>query len=366
MLQLLFVGAAFAVAPGVAEPDSAEPDPTPSAEARPRRFAILPLPTFDYTPETGFSGGAVVLVTGRPFVDARPASFGIEGALTTEGQRILETDLLLFTPSDRVVIDINVDVLRFPEDFWGVGPDTPASDRERLETDRIEVEADVLAQVWSSLYLGPIGRLQSVYNLTPAPGGILDAGDVVGAGGGLSAGLGAAAVWERRARPLTPAAGEQYVALRSLMFRPGLGSDFTFSRFEADARAYLQIGAQMMLALQGYAQLHTGAPPFRMLSLLGGEELMRGYYRGRYRDQHLVATQAELRAPLFWRLGAVAFVGVGDVAPRLADLSFASIKPTVGGGLRVRVDDTEQTNLRIDLAGGRDAFGVYFSFGEAF
>jgi len=328
-------------------------------------FSILPLPTLDYGPETGFAGGAVVLMTARPFEETRPSSLEIEGTLTSNQQRLLELDLLLFTPGDAWLIDSSVDLLRFPEDFWGIGGDTLASAAEGYDASRFEAELDVLYNAYEALYLGPSWRLQSVYNLAPEPGGLLDAGDITGSEGGLSSGLGYAALWETRARPLTPAGGERYLALKQQLFRPALGSDFRFSRAELDGRAYLDVG-RALLALQGLARLHTGEPPFRMTSLLGGGDITRGYYLGRYRDRQLLAAQAELRAPLFWRLGAVAFLGVGDVADRLGDLTVAGLKPTAGGGLRVRVDDDEGTNLRIDVAVGRDALGFYFSFGEAF
>lgn len=369
---LLLASAALAgpellAAEGTPEPDTAASPDTAGTDGEepPRRFTILPLPTLDYGPETGFAGGAVVLVTARPFEGARQASLEVEGTLTARRQRLLETDLLLFTPGDRWRIASAVDLLRFPEDLWGVGPDTPASAAERYDAGRVEVDLETLYNAWSALYLGPSWRLQSVYDLTAEPGGLLDSGAVTGAEGGLSSGLGWAAVWETRARPVTPAAGERYLALRQRWFTPALGSDFRFSSHELDGRAYLGLGPTL-LALQGLVQLSAGDPPFRMMALLGGDSITRGYYLGRYRDRHLVAAQAELRAPLFWRLGAVAFLGAGDVAPSLGALTLSSLKPTAGGGLRLRLDDEEGTNLRVDVAAGRDALGVYFSFGEAF
>jgi len=328
-----------------------------------RRYTILPLPTLDYAPETGLSGGGVVLVTGRPFDDARQSALEVEGTLTTQGQRILTTDLQLFLPDNRALLSAALDVMRFPENFWGTGSDAPASAVERYTADRVELALEPLYRPWASLFVGPSLRAQWVYNLTPEAGGLLDSGAVAGAAGGRSVGLGYAVVWEGRQRPVTPAAREQYLAVRQQWFRPGLGSDHRFHRVAVDGRLYLPAGPGL-LALQAYAQLHGGAPPFRMLALLGGDTIMRGYYTGRYRDQHLVAAQAELRMPLFWRLGAVAFAGAGDVYAPGALLS--SLKPTAGGGLRLLLDEGEGTNLRIDAAGGQDAFGVYFSFGEAF
>lgn len=38
-----------------------------------------------------------------------------------------------------------------------------------------------------------------------------------------------------------------------------------------------------------------------MMPLLGSDERMRGYYRGRYRDKNVVSGQLEYRRQLTWR-----------------------------------------------------------------
>lgn len=334
-------------------------------EGAARRYAVLPLPTLDYGPETGFGAGAVVLVTGRPFPDTRQSTLEVEGGLTTERQRILELDMQLFLPEDRALLTLSAEVLRYPEDFWGVGPDTPAAAEERYTADRIELQVEPLVRPVGDLFVGPSAQAQWVYGLEAAPGGLLASGEVPGSDGGRSVGLGYVALWEGRQRPVTPAPGERYLGLRQQWYRPALGSDHRFSRLSLDGRAYLPAGPGLV-ALQGLALLHGGAPPFRMMALLGGDQIMRGYYLGRYRDKHLLAAQAELRMPVWWRIGAVAFVSIGDVTDQLSALTVAALKPAAGGGLRIRLDDDEGTNLRLDAAAGRDAFGFYFSFGEAF
>jgi hypothetical protein len=49
---------------------------------------------------------------------------------------------------------------------------------------------------------------------------------------------------------------------------------------------------------------------------------MRGYYEGRFRERQLYAVQAEYRAHLFWRVGAVGFASLGGVARDIDGTTF--------------------------------------------
>ncbi|MFT4976970.1 MAG: hypothetical protein ACI8S6_002875, partial [Myxococcota bacterium] len=255
---------------------------TAAAAMAGERYTVLPLPTIDYTPETGLAGGIVVLATGHPFEEGRQSALEIEGTVTTRRQRVLTTDLQLFLPRDVGLLSISADIMRFPEDFWGVGPDTTEAARERYTADRIELLLEPMWRPWRSVFIGPSAQAQWVYSLEAEPGGLLDSGTVAGADGGRSVGLGGVVLWEGRQRPITPAAGERYLALRQQWYRPGLGSEHRFSRMLLDGRAYLTAG-QSIVALQGLALLHGGSPPLRMMALAGGDQIMRGYYTGRYR-----------------------------------------------------------------------------------
>lgn len=378
---------ADAAAPVLEPTPAAEPamplEPAPpvvSAEERtsvsnpaPRRFGILPVPTLGYAPETRFYAGAVALMTFRltPHANTRTSNAKVELTLTQNRQVLLESAWQLFLPGqqgsgDDWIVPGYAAFQKYPENIYALGPDAPASSEERYDAIRIEVEASPFRRLYKQLYLGPAYRLQAMVDVTPLPGGLLDQGELPGAAGGLSSGLGYRLMWDTRGNVLTPAAGGAYLSLTQLFFGPALASDYRFSRLELDARTYFRTFPRQVLALQGYAQLHTGNPPFRLMGLLGGERIMRGYYYGRYRGRNLLAVQAEYRLPLFWRFGAVAFAGVGDVADRLSTFRLDSLKHSVGGGIRIRVDDEEQIHLRADYAVGRDSSGFYLGFGEAF
>ena len=78
----------------------------------------------------------------------------------------------------------------------------------------------------------------------------------------------------------------------------------------------------------------------------------------------MFATQAEYRRELKWRLGFVAFAGVGGVAPKWSDLK--TLLPAAGAGLRFKLDKTNNINYRVDLGFGRTGYTVSVSVTEAF
>lgn len=358
MWVLLLTGLAMAWA---APPEDREPEPTGGSEA----WRVLPLPTVDVAPEVGVSAGVVLLFSGRPFPDARPTVVEAEAALTTRRQVILETEAQVYTREDRLLVEARLDWLRYPEDEWGLGNQTLETAAQRFSADRFEGATRVFHRLGASTFLGPAVAFQDVSRVRSAPGSRLERRTLPGSAGGLSLGAGGAVRWDDRQRALTPAAGEAFAQLTQLAFSPAWGSAHRFGRTDLDLRAFLGLGPAL-LALRGRAVVHTGRPPFRMLALLGGEDTVRSYTLGRYRDRHLASAQVEVRLPVWWRLGVVGFVDVGDVFGPNSDASLLALKPGAGGGLRVCLDKEEGTNLRIDGAVGLGGWGLYAGFGEAF
>ncbi len=99
---------------------------------------------------------------------------------------------------------------------------------------------------------------------------------------------------------------------------------------------------------------------------MGNENIMRGYYNGRFRDNHLLAVQLEFRKTIWGPLGMAFFAGGGNVGKDSKDL-FSAIKPNYGFGFRCLAIRREHLNLRIDAGfGEKNIRGFYFTMAEAF
>jgi outer membrane protein assembly factor BamA len=120
------------------------------------------------------------------------------------------------------------------------------------------------------------------------------------------------------------------------------------------------------LALQSLVIIQTGTVPFLNLAQMGGPYTMRGYFEGRFRDKNLMLFQLEYRVPVIWRLGVVGFLGIGNVAEKIDQIDFGSLKSSYGFGIRYLFSETEKIQIRLDIGFGKGSSGFYVSIFEAF
>ncbi|HTV21742.1 MAG TPA: BamA/TamA family outer membrane protein [Polyangiaceae bacterium] len=336
-------------------------------------WSLIPFVLPAYQPETSFLlGGAAILSHQPPRGSGlRESQLSFAGAASVRGQftALLSPDLFLL--DDRMHLGGTLSAARFPDTFYGVGPDTPKDLSEPYRANIYELELSPRWRIVDGLYVGPSIRLQNVKVAEVEDGGLLDTGlsegaSIDGTEGGTTLQLGVSAFWDTRSSTLYPTSGG-IVRLNARRALPALGSDYEFDVLRVDARRYITLPwhSRHILALQGVVELRDGAPPFYDLARLGGAEIMRGYYEGRYRDRQLYALQAEYRAPLFWRFGGVLFASLGGVAHDV-DSSFFD-HPHLGGGagLRFAPLDDVPVNFRLDVAFG-DPVAFYLNVGEAF
>ena len=62
----------------------------------------------------------------------------------------------------------------------------------------------------------------------------------------------------------------------------------------------------------------------------------------------------------------VGFLGVATAVEDLGSLSQGDILPGIGAGLRYMMISDERINVGVDVAFGKDDWGLYFRIGEAF
>lgn len=177
--------------------------------------------------------------------------------------------------------------------------------------------------------------------------------------------LGPSLTYDSRNSSLNPSRGS-YVTAFWTFGSKFLGSDFSHDKLQVGANFYAPVTKTTVAAFRGSTCSVSKRVPFYDLCMYGQSGDLRGYEAGRYRDRFTWAFQGEFRQKLFGKFGAVAFGGVGGVAPSADQIGDSKVLPSVGAGLRYQASKSNNVNLRLDFAAGIDGHAVYFGIGEAF
>ncbi|UYZ63822.1 outer membrane protein assembly factor [Hymenobacter weizhouensis] len=379
LLPLLLAGPVAAQQlPAAPAGDSAA---TTAAAASPRRDkpSFIPLPIVFSQPETGLGYGLALLPVWRWAAagpETRKSNARLLAWRTQKSQSLVQLTHNVFTPGEKLLLTGEASYFhRFPINYYGTGPHTRLVNKSVIQYQLLILQQRVLRRVAPNWFAGGLYRLTHLrdvrlregINQDPTRSRLFDRPAREYQQNTLTSGLGPALLYDGRDNVLSTFQGS-YLDVSTLFNARALGSELPFTRFTFDARHFRQLAltGRPVLALQLVGQFHAGRVPFRELANLGGDRVLRGYYEGRYRDRQLLALQAELRCPLFWRFGAVLFGGLGQVGYRPLELVQNSPKGAAGAGLRFAFNRADRLNLRLDYGRGKTSSGVYFSINEAF
>lgn len=337
--------------------------------SRAERLGVYPFPIVYFTPETGVAIGAAAMYLYRDSL-ARPSSrtsdFTSDITYTLKNQIIAElnTDYYFFG-NDEYRLLANTSFKIFPNQFYGIGNNVPADSAESYTSRSFLVQIVLYKKIQSGFNLGPLLRFESTSIVKVDPMGALARGTIPGSSGGFVSGAGFSLNWDSRDNAQATQSGNLY-QVTSIFNRRSVGSDFSYNDIQVDVRHFYELFPAQILAMQATAEVIGGTAPFQNLARFGGENSVRGYFDGQFRDNTSLVFQADYRIPVWWRIGAVAFAGVGQVAGRANEWSVNGFKLAAGGGLRYILDPDEHVTLRVDAGFGKNSSGLYFTSSEAF
>ena len=353
--------------------------PAPAAKAKRDKPSFIPFPIVFSQPETGLGYGLAVLPVFRLGTDTttRKSNARLIGWRTQKKQSLVQLTHSVFTPGERFLISGEVSFYnQFPINYYGFGPETRLEDKSVIQYKVLIFNQRALKRLAPGLFAGLQYRLTDLRDVQVNEGidedslssRLFDRPAREYQQNTFISGLGPALLYDARDNVLSTFRGN-YLEVSALLNGGALGSDYRFGRYLLDARHFrpLTTDNKTILALQLVGQFQGGNVPFRELANLGGSNLLRGFYEGRYRDRQLLAAQAEVRRVLFGRFNGVLFGGVGQVGNTLGDFDQGGLKVAGGAGLRFRFNRLDRLNVRLDYGVGTGkSSGVYFSIGEAF
>ncbi|HOW85383.1 MAG TPA: BamA/TamA family outer membrane protein [Candidatus Aminicenantes bacterium] len=359
--------ASFIFGAGLCLPPAAAQDGAASEETS-YKAKLVGLPFVYYSPETTLAfgaGGVMTFRVGANKARTRTSSIWAYASYNLEKQFNVLIKPEIYLQGNDFSLSGSLRFERAPQRFYGLGDDTASIDQESFTPRTIAAEIGIKRRLVAGLFAGLRFNFENTTMEKVEAGGLLAPGTIPGSHGGLLAGFGGSLDWDTRDASMFPRRGA-YLQFTADVYNAVAGSEFSFNRFNLNLRKYLPLGPDQVLALQAYALTTGGDVPFYKLALVGGDTLLRGYYKGRFRDKSLALVQAEYRALISDRIGVVGFAGAAQVFAGLDHFGSGSVKLSAGTGVRYVISKRDGTTVRLDMAWGDRSFGFYITAQEAF
>ncbi|TDG38004.1 polymerase [Pedobacter changchengzhani] len=340
-----------------------------------RKASFLPIPSFGYAQETGlqFGVGAILgFYADRLDTTNRPSSVTLNLNYSTKKAYNLSSFIDVWGKGNKLHYQGEFRFKKLPFNFYGIGNNTHEKDEDKLVQQQFKVLLQTEKQLLPNAYTGFSLGFENYKYTDLVADGIFSKNQYYNNNTGSVLYLGISQSYDSRNNNNYTTKG--FFIRGTYQYAPSIfkSSDFTGSQFKIDTRNFWKLNAQFAFGVQGlYNSVIGKNTPVYLLPQMGNDEMMRGYYGGRYRDKHLLAFQAELRYRLSSRFGATAFGGTGTVWG-VDDFSAKTFKPNYGAGLRYFFDPEKGISVRLDYGIGEKKVnekrqsGFYISIAEAF
>ncbi|OJW12544.1 polymerase [Mucilaginibacter sp. 44-25] len=340
-----------------------------------RRPSFVLLPVLSSAPETGLEVGGSGLYsfyTDTASRYTRVSNIFAYATITTKGQSRLNLSSSYWIPGNRYHFTGAINYINFPFDFYGIGNNTAKADADRLGQKRLRITFTAEKKLGSHIYAGLVGGGYYYRFTDKEPGGIFDTNPAIqDKSGGNILYVGPTLIFDNRNNNTYTTKGTLFTSYYNYMNGVGNSSGYHGGLLNMELAQFFSLGKKLVLGFNIQSQnLTGGASPFYLLPALGSDEMMRGYYNGRFRDRNYLAGQTELRYRFTERFGIVGFAGIGEVFH--TDFDTRQLKPNYGGGLRYFFDVQKGLSVRMDYGVGEKRpgesrqSGFYVGLGEAF
>ena len=340
-----------------------------------RKPSFVVLPALSSSPETGleFGGAALFSFYSDTLNHTNVSNIFGYSTITTKGQTKLSLNANYWTPKNKIHYTTNLSFYDFPFDFYGVGNNTRAADVTRVNEKRYKTSFAAEMLLGNHVYIGFVsGFINYFYGFKENEDFIISTNpDVEDRHGGKNLYIGPSFTFDTRNNNTYSTKGVIINAYYNLYHGIFSNNSYEGGFFNIEYSQFFLLSKSLVLGLDIQEQSLTGGrSPFYLLPLLGSDELMRGYYGGRYRDRNYIAGQTELRYRVSKRFGIAGFVGGGEVFHNT--FSTAQLKPNYGGGLRYFFDIEKSLAIRLDYGVGQKPMGeareggFYIALGQSF
>lgn len=291
-----------------------------------------------------------------------PSNVSLFGDVSTVGFYMLGIRGTHKFPRDTHRLDYTMYFYSFPCYIWGLGYDQGNIDNNKSKMKRWQAKAKAswLMRAADGLFLGPTLAIDYVYGHEFARPEVIEGQHT----STFDFGVGLTAMYDTRDNLTAPKRG-MFVSLQQLVLPKFLGNKNLTATTDFRIDGYIPVWRGGTLAADLRSQFNFGTTEWSMLAQLGDSYSMRGYYQGRYRDNHKVEAQVELRQHIWRRNGIAVWAGAGTVFPKFSEFKMSHVLPNFGIGYRWEFK--KNVNVRLDYGiGKKGQSGFIFNINEAF
>jgi len=339
-----------------------------------KHSSFVVIPVLSSAPETGLElGGSALYSFYSDTAAGRTHVSNIFGyaSITTKKQTYLALNSNYWFPGNKFHVSDGIGYMNFPFDFYGIGNATKKASEDKLGEHRFKLNLEGEAKTGDFL-IGLVAGCFDYKFRDINPAGIFDTSPrVEDRDGGAAVFIGPSVIFDTRNNNTYTTKGTIVTAYLNIMQGLLGNNNYEGAFFNIEYSEFFSLNKQLMLGLDVQEQsLLGGQSPFYLLPAMGSDEMMRGYYSGRFRDRNFIAGQTELRYRVTPRFGLDGFVGTGEVFH--TGFSAHDLKPDYGGGVRYFFDVQKGLSIRMDYGAGEKRpgearqTGLYVALGQAF
>ncbi|WP_299290901.1 BamA/TamA family outer membrane protein [uncultured Mucilaginibacter sp.] len=342
-----------------------------------KRFNYSIVPSIGYTLSTGFAAD----LTGNVAFYAEPKMHENLSAISSglsynqRSQITFRTVSTIWTKDDDYNFVGDWRWYKYPENTYGLGSSTTASDLNPIKYNFVRFYETVLKKIQKNFYGGLGYALDYHYSIVQngVPLQNITGYQVYGqTSSSLSSGIIFNLLYDNRTNSINP----KYGSYVNLIYRPNLkllGSNQNWQLVTFDFRKYVPLTSsrKSILAFWTLENFTIGHPPYFDLPSIGWDmngNTGRGYVTGRYRGQNMLYAETEYRFTLSKNglLGGVLFANAQSFSDYPAN-RFQKVLPAFGPGLRIKFNKRSDTNICIDYGiGTGNSHGLFVNLGEVF
>ncbi|WP_137227258.1 BamA/TamA family outer membrane protein [Shewanella sp. MEBiC00475] len=325
------------------------------------------LPTAYYTPEKKFGVGLLMVglyKTDNASSEEQPSSLVLNSFVSMNQSYGVQIENMTFLNQGKQRLLLDLELHNEAAVYYGVGIDEGDQDLNHHEFDEqlYSFKPRWMTEIASHYFIG-VGAdfiYTSADSLELVSTGLsVDSSDILP--NNFSSGVVVSSIYDSRDYRLNATKGWLFQVDAGLYQNDQYDS---FSTYNIELANYIDLSSMPgLIAWQVQGHLTSGDVPWSLLPDLGGSDAMRGYIRGRYRDEQMMMGQVEYRLPIFQRYGMVFWGAVGSVAPKVSELT-DTLLTAYGTGFRFNIKDN--INLRLDVGVGENETNFYLNVNEVF